>query len=422
MDDRSSASNRTAFGFTNETGTTTNWTTGDIPIEMALYMDIQHSSMSVAYRDSVANGVQYIGFTPTDMLAGTRDSTTEGDFNGDGFNERQGAYMLQAFNSSVHMRIRAQNDTCRFYPAFHISNYFGATKPAYVNLYSADTDTATLVEGFGYNIYHDQGASELVIQLDTVLCDTTWLYIAADEALAVTLSDFYGKGGANKDTLFWRTESEQENLGFLLYRRVNPAFFDSLANHIDSAGVDTMTNTAGRLFKRGSISAQDTAEWVQVNDALIPAAAGGTSVGPRDYRYIDYNLYNEILYEYRLVAVSMDNLRSEYGPVTVKPGIAMPARFMLHPAFPNPFRRNVNIRFDLPVKARVSLAVYTLQGRLVRELVSPDKPLAAGYHKVIWNSRERYGEMSAAGPYIYRIVTGGEGKRYVRARMMLLVR
>ena len=82
----------------------------------------------------------------------------------------------------------------------------------------------------------------------------------------------------------------------------------------------------------------------------------------------------------------------------------------------------MHIRFDLPAASNVHLAVHTLQGRLLRELVMPQKPLPAGYHKVIWNSRERYGDPAAAGPYIYRIVVAGGDKTYVRARLMLLVR
>ena len=55
------------------------------------------------------------------------------------------------------------------------------------------------------------------------------------------------------------------------------------------------------------------------------------------------------------------------GGVDAEPGAAMPARFALRGAFPNPTAGAARIGFDLPTAADVTVAVYDVTGRLVAE-------------------------------------------------------
>jgi hypothetical protein len=48
----------------------------------------------------------------------------------------------------------------------------------------------------------------------------------------------------------------------------------------------------------------------------------------------------------------------------------VPSEFYLSQNFPNPFNRQTNIKYCLPVKAKVKLNLYNSDGGLVRELLN----------------------------------------------------
>ncbi len=70
---------------------------------------------------------------------------------------------------------------------------------------------------------------------------------------------------------------------------------------------------------------------------------------------------------------------------------------------PNPFRSATSIAYTLPSPQPVSLAVFDVQGRLVRELVSGRQP--AGDHSVTWDGRDSGGREAVNGMYFYRLST-----------------
>ena len=108
------------------------------------------------------------------------------------------------------------------------------------------------------------------------------------------------------------------------------------------------------------------------------------------------------------------------GPVVNPPVLAeqrLPERVALHPNSPNPFNPSTMIAYDVPSGgADVQLAVYDVQGRLVRRLV--DAPKAAGTHRVSWDGRDSHGTAVATGVYFYRMRAAGE----VLTRKMLLLK
>jgi hypothetical protein len=386
-------------------------------------MDIAQNTRNGSSLDSIANGVQNIGLNggaALSMITGSLITNTAGDLNADGFAEQEGAYIISATNNTVKFKLPARNDTCRYYPAFRITGYTAVQRPQYVFLYSGSTSKA-LLEGYQFNSYVNQTAHELIVQIDSIFCDSVGIYISSDKTLAVKMSLFEAKPGNKCDTLIWRTESEQENLGYRLMRRINPGFFDStLRAYACKDSTDAFIDDSDgvpRLIKRRLIKAADTG-WVSVTKKLIPGALSGTSYGPRNYRYVDYNLFNDILYEYRLIAVDYHQNEEAHGPVTAMPRHIVPAQFMLGLNYPNPFRYTTCIRFTLPVETAVMLNIYTLQGRLVRRLIRPDKKLSADYHQVLWDGKSDNGMRVSAGSYIYRMTN----VNFVKAKMMLKMR
>jgi hypothetical protein len=148
------------------------WPLANKPYEMAFYMDIQRPHMNAFYADSVSNGVQYI--EPLSMITGTAVTTSPGDANSDGFNEREGAYIVAASANTVHFKLPAQGDTCRFFPAFRITGYSAGITPAYIAIDSLD-----LIEGVDYNAFVNVTANELVVQFGIVARNTVDVYISA---------------------------------------------------------------------------------------------------------------------------------------------------------------------------------------------------------------------------------------------------
>ncbi len=72
------------------------------------------------------------------------------------------------------------------------------------------------------------------------------------------------------------------------------------------------------------------------------------------------------------------------------------------------------IGVDLARDGNLNLAVYDLQGRLVRELVTGDW-LTAGAHQFVWDGRDRHGRWASSGVYLVR---GSCGQDVARTRII----
>ena len=84
--------------------------------------------------------------------------------------------------------------------------------------------------------------------------------------------------------------------------------------------------------------------------------------------------------------------------------------------YPNPFNPATMIEFTLERRESVSLTVYDLSGRLVRELVSNER-LQAGVHRRTWDGRDTRGRPVASGVYFWQL-DSPDGT--IRRRMVLL--
>jgi len=82
----------------------------------------------------------------------------------------------------------------------------------------------------------------------------------------------------------------------------------------------------------------------------------------------------------------------------------IPRTFELSQNYPNPFNPSTKISFSLPSDETVRLAVYSLDGRLVRVLLSG--PRIAGRHEVVWDGADDQGRSVASGAYFCRLAAG----------------
>ncbi|MCZ6777281.1 MAG: T9SS type A sorting domain-containing protein, partial [Ignavibacteria bacterium] len=88
----------------------------------------------------------------------------------------------------------------------------------------------------------------------------------------------------------------------------------------------------------------------------------------------------------------------------------IPEEFALYQNYPNPFNPNTTIQYGVPTQSRVSLKLYNILGQQIASLV--DEVKDAGYFKVEWNGKNRFGSQIASGVYFYRLeakaVDGGQ--------------
>lgn len=83
---------------------------------------------------------------------------------------------------------------------------------------------------------------------------------------------------------------------------------------------------------------------------------------------------------------------------------------------PNPFKPATEIPYALAYESPVTLAIYNVQGRLIRLLVSSVQP--AGRYRVIWDGMDQKGTLVPSGIYMYRLTAGST----VQMRKLVLVR
>ena len=96
--------------------------------------------------------------------------------------------------------------------------------------------------------------------------------------------------------------------------------------------------------------------------------------------------------------------------------LPLPQEYALLQNYPNPFNPTTTIAFRLPVRAHVTLDVYSIVGRKVATLVA--RVMSAGEHEAMWDGRDDLGRPAASGVYFYRL----EADEYVATRRMVLVK
>jgi len=103
----------------------------------------------------------------------------------------------------------------------------------------------------------------------------------------------------------------------------------------------------------------------------------------------------------------------------VSSGDRVPTEYVLDQNYPNPFNPVTSIRYGLPERSHVTVAVFDLLGRMVRGLV--DGVEEAGYHTVSWDGTAGDNAPAASGLYFCRFSAPGP-QPALQIRKMLLLR
>ncbi|MFH2050429.1 MAG: T9SS type A sorting domain-containing protein, partial [bacterium] len=79
----------------------------------------------------------------------------------------------------------------------------------------------------------------------------------------------------------------------------------------------------------------------------------------------------------------------------------LPNGFSLHQNYPNPFNNSTTISFEIPYKEEVSLKIYNILGKEVKQLIN--KELSAGTYNLEWDGTDNKGQVVSSGVYFYKL-------------------
>ncbi len=122
----------------------------------------------------------------------------------------------------------------------------------------------------------------------------------------------------------------------------------------------------------------------------------------RSYQFTDTEQLQPGDYFYLLESIATSGRVMQHGPVSAT--IQTPAEFALLQNYPNPFNPTTTLAFELPTSTNVQLVIYNQKGQLVRRLV--DNDMSPGFHTVIWDAKDAFGNQAPTGIYLYRLTAG----------------
>ncbi|MDD5764820.1 MAG: T9SS type A sorting domain-containing protein [Candidatus Marinimicrobia bacterium] len=195
-----------------------------------------------------------------------------------------------------------------------------------------------------------------------------YIYYTNDTSLPVELTDFTVQSQNAEVLLTWRTESETENLGFILQRR------------------------------------QETGEWNQVASYVTDEAlqGHGSTTEAHEYSYTDAAVQPGATYTYRLGDVDYSGTVTWHKEVEIEVKAEegqTPTVFSLQPSYPNPFNAQFTIPLTLKESMPVAITLYDIAGRVVKLI--QDRPMAAGDYHLPVNADGLH-----SGIYFVRITVG----------------
>jgi hypothetical protein len=203
---------------------------------------------------------------------------------------------------------------------------------------------------------------------------------SGDVSLPVGLVSFSARIEGLSVILNWISESEVDNLGYILERSGEDGIWVQIASY-------------------------------QTNDAL--KVQGNTS-GRTEYTFTDNHMELGKTYDYRLSDVSTTGKITVHAPLSVKM-VALPERTEMENAYPNPFNPQTFIAYRLAEDTDVKISVFDMLGRQVKTLFN-GRQHAGSYH-VYWNGTDESGMKTPSGGYFIRMET--ENTRQIQKVMFV---
>jgi len=208
-----------------------------------------------------------------------------------------------------------------------------------------------------------------------------------DPALPVNLSSFYALYTGGTPTLYWTTQTEENNAYWNVYRGTSDNFTTSV-----------------------NINAND------------PVPGNGTTNMASDYIYIDtVPVMQNTTYWYWIEDVSTDGETEVHEPITLfipfEDTPVTPDTYGLHQNYPNPFNPSTSISFALEEESDIELIIYNVKGEKIKTIFN-DHVYADQITSVVWNGEDADGKQVSSGVYFYKLIT----ETQVYQKKMLMVK
>lgn len=203
-------------------------------------------------------------------------------------------------------------------------------------------------------------------------------FLPSDQAYHLTI------GGGSPGKIRWQIASGTN------FSIVDGAIFVTDGNWHHIAG--TYDGSTQKLYVDGILDAQKSFSG-SLNEITFPLYLGATLSGGNRVAY-----FNGLIDEVRISNIARTDFPSGSTDDKINP---MAKEFSLKQNYPNPFKQNTTINYQLPKAGKVGLKVYSITGQLLNTLVDGNQ--ASGSHSIRWNGMNEQSQKAAAGVYIYRL-------------------
>jgi len=199
----------------------------------------------------------------------------------------------------------------------------------------------------------------------------------AGVTLPVTLSSFTAlETNSNFVQLDWITQSESNLAGYNVYR-------------------NTLEEITGSQL---------------ISPNIIPAS--NTPNGD-SYRYTDREIVYKNTFYYWLESLDLGGETHLFGPISIyiegnkgnNDIPVIPIQVGIQSIYPNPFNPSTDIRFYLEETAPVTVEIFNLQGRKIKDINAGEK-LSGIYHTLKWDGKNSSNTEVASGVYLFKLTAG----------------
>ncbi|MCH7771675.1 MAG: T9SS type A sorting domain-containing protein, partial [Bacteroidetes bacterium] len=114
-------------------------------------------------------------------------------------------------------------------------------------------------------------------------------------------------------------------------------------------------------------------------------------------------------FRYAVVNISVNTVTTDINQDSEL--VSYPSEFKLEQNYPNPFNPTTTIKYQIPELGLVTLKVYDILGREVKELVNAEKPV--GTYEVVFNAKSL-----PSGIYVYELQAGD----YIETKKLVLLK
>jgi hypothetical protein len=266
---------------------------------------------------------------------------------------------------------------------FTYTGYLGSLSEPDLMIYRNDGSGWAQWVDFSLNMASDE------ITANNVTGFSEWAIVDDDSPLPITLSSFFATFSNGSSILQWTTQSENNNMGWNVYRAESDEMSQSL----------------------------------QINSEMIEGA--GTTFEPTNYTFLDeYEVFPEITYFYWLESIDLNGETQVYGPVSVdipnndedQQIPDLPSFYGLHQNFPNPFNPTTHIAFKLLEDSIGKLEIFNVKGQYITTLFEGN--IAADEVNIFeWDGKDAKGTNVSSGIYLYKLISGNNSQ--IKKMLML---